>query len=777
MSQHTRASRRDPSSASSAITPGRSQIRRSKAIGVDIPWRREVPAVIAGYVALFFVITFPLLLLPTRTIVTNHGDGFFDMLLFWYARRGELFAPNVPTLFYPWGAPLGPEQAYWLVPVLSVPLQWVMPLPLVFNVLCCVFFVASGTAMYLVVRECRASCAGAFVAGVLLLLSPAYLNEMAQGIPENMGLQWVLLFLWCGLRLRDVPSTRLALWAGVFFGLSWLQSWYLGAFAVLCLPLLPLRRMLAATAPAAVLLGMMAFGMLAGGHAGADVGYDHGVAQALVNGQMLGGGASDGPALLREDARSKAEQATSGTLFNSIDLSGLLVRYRMGRLRNTLPGILLLALAALGLWRAPQRTWPWFLTALLFVALSLGPILVWRGIPRFVLPTDWVYTHFPLVARMRPGRCMLAATMMLCVLAGVAIPHVRRRGAGLLLICALTLMQGVEVFVVQVGDYGLRLAAADAPDFYHRLAAHPQTDGAVIEYPFFPYNIEQGRHMYYQTVHRHAMLNYNFLTGRSLEKLAQAARTNRLLAAMLGSDAPIRRTDAQALLDRGLRWFILHTVLRPLPYEPLQGALFDTALYDRLEVIYGPPGDEGDGILLFDLRAPRADAWSADGTARAPHALKLDCTSSMGSDARRPARVATVDRGSDVWQELRGWTQGEGRIRVWQNGTCVGSVALDGSALEWVRIPLRQTNGRPLLPPSLAPLTVTTEESTTGAKGRPRVQVVEAVLWTRLASGTAKRPSSSGASGCRSTARRPPSASPGARPIHVHYRTFAGRSV
>jgi len=52
---------------------------------------------------------------------------------FWYARRGELFAPHVDTLFYPWGVALGPEQAYWFVPVLSVPLQLVMPLPLVFQ--------------------------------------------------------------------------------------------------------------------------------------------------------------------------------------------------------------------------------------------------------------------------------------------------------------------------------------------------------------------------------------------------------------------------------------------------------------------------------------------------------------------------------------------------------------------------------------------------------------------------------------------------------------------
>ncbi len=703
------------------------------------------------YAALYVLLTWPLLLHPSRFIVASNGDGFFDMLLFWYARHGLLLAPHVSGLFYPWGVPLGVDKVYWLVPLLSVPLQWLMPLPVVFNLIGAAFFLATALAAWFLARDLGAGEGGAFVAGAFLVLSPAYLNEMSQGIPENMAVCWLLLFLRYALRAprrvgspvarpaaKGVDAThpetfsaaraetshpdRAGLWCGLFFVLCWLTSWYLGLLAALFIPFLPFRRLAPSLGVAAGVVLLVVLPLLTM-RARFQSRYDP-----------------------RQTGRlSWTEQASADVLRNCADFSGLLARDRPWRMRDTLPGLLLIGLALLGAVRRPRNgaVFPWGRIAFLFALLSLGPALVWNGIPRCPTPFTMAYHLLPVLARMRPARFLLGVSLALAMLAAFAVPRFRSRrlalGVGILLVT----LQGVETTYVIHASYRIRLASATV-DAGYRLLTKP---GGVIDVPLLPNDLAVGQHLYAQTLHRHPMLNYDFVSLQSVRALVRKARRFRILGMLLrdeagsegagmlrlmardvsgggvaeaqgvamkgtgggtrgASPAPIASADALALRALGFRYLILHTRMPQDGDAPT--CCFGAPLYAKLRALYGRPRTGVGGLLVFDLD-PVA---RRGGQAVSFRPVLLGPEGGIPSDAvqriRRPLLLdlaaAASDRGRRAW-ELAGWLRGAGtRLVVWERGRWTPRARVRGIDWTWIHMRLSGPCAAPpavyVLPPS-----------------------------------------------------------------------------
>lgn len=663
---------------------------------------RDHPAAAAlfFYLLLYGVVTWPVVLSPAHLVACDKADGYFDMLLFWYARRGQFLSSHVDSLFHPAGVALGPEKAYWLIPLISVPLQWVMPLPAVFNLLTAAIFVATAWSVFSLAREQGARSAGAVLAGALFVLSPPYLNELSHGIPENMCVQWPVLFVLHALRLRAGEGRRDAVLAAIFYALSWFTSWYLGALSTVMLVALPVRRM---AAPLAVALLCVALSVgWASSRGGVTVGrWDGASASALLTSpsssrdsrgepaEQGGGAVRFVASVVAMDADSQAAWGARQVVMNSCDPGGLFARYRLNRLRDVLPGLLLLGLATLGVWRASRLCSPLVNVALLFFLLSLGPVLSIGGHLICATPMEMFYRILPLLARLRPVRFMLAACLALSLMAAHSVPRLRSIVAAAALVCGLTALAWVEVALIHVAHYNIHPTNADIAASYADLA--DANAGAIIDLPLIPFDLAAGQHIYAQTRHGRPMLNYDFVSLSSLGRLGALARENSMVARLLGLNARVRRADVASLAAQGFGTLVVHTRVPSTRTSHADPILFDAEWLETLERVYGPPRVTPDDLRLFDMRGIRDACFSSAGDVKPGEmehwAAHDDFQVRAQKGERRVLRALDPRVSSRSGLELCGWLSGRGgKVQVMQGARVVATVESASDDWCWVQI-------------------------------------------------------------------------------------------
>jgi len=351
-------------------------------------------------------------------------------------------------------------------------------------------------------------------------------------------------------------------------------------------------------------------------HGGSTLGYSRQSLESILSGKV------DLPSerqTLKIDESNSSALTTFHILTASSDFSGLLARYRLGPLRDVLPGLLLLGLSLLGAYNSRSAAARWLILALAFGFLSLGPCLVWKGQVLFALPSAWLYENISPLALLRPVRHVLALTLCLSMAAAFCLPrwgsdgelHAGAAGTGeappgppasrppppgsggsksgernpmeveapapgrrrdlhdpapllpagmwtgrewmaWLLAAALLGLQAMEVFGVHAAHYSVHLASAEVPPYYQRLAGASGA-GAMIEVPLTPYSQQVGKTLFYQSVHRRPLLNYNFVRLSSLLRLAAEGRHNSVLGLLLGGSPSLRKSDAGRLSAAGFR--------------------------------------------------------------------------------------------------------------------------------------------------------------------------------------------------------------------------------
>ena len=657
----------------------------------DAPPRdRSLLLAAAASMVVYVVLTWPLALHPTTRIVSNHGDGFFDMLLFWYARLGLMLAPHTDMLAYPDGVALGAEKLFWLVPCASVPLQWVLPLPAVFNLLGAIFFVATATSVFALAQDEGLDAPAALLAGALVVMSPAYLNEMSQGIPENMALQWLGLFILFGRRAARDEGIKPRAACALFYVLTWLTSWYMGAIATVVLAWLPLRRLLPALLVAlpVIVLALLPVQTVSGD---LDFRYDSAALARIATEDHPARSPGDGgSALLLATDDEWRDQGTDRLIRSSSDFSALLSRYRPWRMQDTLPGVLVLVLACAGMVRRSRSAPPWALLALVYAVLSLGPALMWDGRPVAPTPLTFLYQGVTALSHLRPARFELGLALALAMLAARAVPRLRGRGARLAVVVLLVGLQGVENSLIYQAHYRVTLQSAEIAAGYDTL----QQRGPMIEYPLFPNDLSAGQHMFAQTVHRNPLLDYDCVTLPSMRRLQARAHRNSVVALLLGG-APscVERADAVRLYhDEGLRWLVLHDRVED-PSEGRAAALFSGAMFETLRRIYGEPRPLEGGLLVFDLaltsgRAGASDAFDERGQLAQTWAWRL-VNANAPWQTRAPLALGTVAAVPGQQRELRGWVRGRGTAVVARHGSdVVARTQVEGDDWSWIRLPL-----------------------------------------------------------------------------------------
>ena len=166
--------------------------------GSVTPIIREAVAVVAAFVGLTVVRTFPLVLNLRASLPADLGDPLLNAwILAWDADRlrGGLRGLWDAPIFFPYPKTLGYSEHLLGIAVFTAPLQWLTANPLlVYNLAFLASYALAGVGMYLLVRSLTGRRDAAFVAGAAFAFGPFRDGQIAHLQMLMSG--WMPIALW-----------------------------------------------------------------------------------------------------------------------------------------------------------------------------------------------------------------------------------------------------------------------------------------------------------------------------------------------------------------------------------------------------------------------------------------------------------------------------------------------------------------------------------------------------------------------------------------------------
>ena len=205
---------------------------------------REFTVAVLGFAAATVVLTFPQAVALT-THVGPHYDSLFSIWrLAWIAHQlpsepSGLFNANI---FYPEPLTLAYSDAILFQGLIAAPFLWIGINPvLIHNVMVLATFVASGAAMFWLVRNFTSSASAGFVAGMIFAFQPYRFGHYSQ--LELLSGWWIPIAFW--LFERAIVSASVTRWSllGLVVALQTWSSIYYGVFLATALGIVTVVRL------------------------------------------------------------------------------------------------------------------------------------------------------------------------------------------------------------------------------------------------------------------------------------------------------------------------------------------------------------------------------------------------------------------------------------------------------------------------------------------------------------------------------------------------------
>ena len=496
--------------------------------------RRLYLLLACAYLVLGILFTYPLIAhFSTQTPAADaSGDQFQSIWFFWWMKKALALGVNpywTNDIYYPYGTGLG----YHLSPFTDLVAIGISAIcrqpingPAVYNVIVFLSFVITGLASFLLFRHVSKHPVAAFWGSLFVTVSPYrlwHLNHL-----NLLSFGWGILAIYFVVRLWETPCRAYAIGAAtslaVLFYAS-LSDVVFVVFFVLAYVIVTIRRLwghaefrrilrlgLAACALAAVLVlpGLVEL------HS-ADSAWTIGWRDTVDY-------ASDLPSHfipIRETSRTAAWFGFTGG-------------FVPGNAGEVFLGWLLVALTVAFLLHSRKHV-PrlWFVLAVIFLVLSLGPTLkvgTYRLLPG-LLPYRWLYEIVPYLNLSRtPSRFVVLTQLCLVVFVtqGLALwikraaSAVRGRAAQIGAVAAATIVL-VAALQAEYSKGQIELWDMGVPSVYHEVASD-QSIRAIYEGPIAGASQLCNRYMYWQTFHGKKVAN-GYLThpsrgaGQLLERM------------------------------------------------------------------------------------------------------------------------------------------------------------------------------------------------------------------------------------------------------------------
>jgi hypothetical protein len=280
-------------------------------------------------------------------------------------------------------------------------------------------------------------------------------------------------------------------------------------------------------------------------------------------------------------------------------------------------------MAAFAWWatRRARELAPWAWMGVVFFLFSLGPYLnvggeyVQIGGGKVPLPFLALFEALPLFDRIsHPFRFVVGVSLALSITAAVGLRHAWRKipiGGHVVLTGGLVAVFVAEVAWASPAAMPVPSASARIPAVYLEMAADP-IEGAVLDLPMTPPNLERAVYSWYQTAHeRPAPWGLNDPMPRSLLQNRLTATLIRIEATRTHTMAPRLPTldvvvGARQLARTGYRYVVMHEKLYPSAKRQMTEAV--------LTGVFGEPERYPDDSLLVWTLEPLtvADAGSGD---------------------------------------------------------------------------------------------------------------------------------------------------------------------
>jgi hypothetical protein len=197
--------------------------------------------VVAAYAVLTVVLTYPSVAHLGDHLIGDGGDGLQFAWNLWWMKRALVDLSTTPfqtnAIFHPDGVSLWLHTLTPLNGILSLPLQAILPLPVVYNLLVLLSFVTAGLGAFLLAYEETESPASAFVGGIVFTFC-SYHFAHARGHLNLVSCQWLPLFALFVIRAVCRGNLGSGAWAGVFLALNGYTDPYYLLYAVILAPML-----------------------------------------------------------------------------------------------------------------------------------------------------------------------------------------------------------------------------------------------------------------------------------------------------------------------------------------------------------------------------------------------------------------------------------------------------------------------------------------------------------------------------------------------------------
>lgn len=590
-------------------------------------WKPTLAAAVAS-VVLAVLITWPAVRFPTERLLGHPGnDSWNHAWGYWWVGQ-ELSAGRFPAhtelLAWPNGGTLyfiDTVQA-----VLSWPIQLLFGAAAAYNVVVVFGLALSAFGAWLLAHRVSGDARAAGVAMVLYGAAPHLMGQAYNGISETVCAGWLPLTLWGLVRLIDRPVWQRAIALGFFAALCALTSWYYGLMAAMGGTVLLVwqaavqpyvtrwQRLVPMLVLAGTVAGLLVVPLLLAFRSSLDA------SDALV---------TRDPEFVR---RSLMDHNITDLLAffrpSTVPSPDLFALYGEQLVIVITLGWTGMVLAAFAWWatRRARELAPWAWMGVVFFLFSLGPYLniggeyVQLGGGKVPLPFLALFEALPLFDRIsHPFRFVVGVSLALSITAAVGLRHAWRKlpvGVHVGLTGALVAVFVTEVAWASPAAVPVPSASAHIPVAYADMADDP-IQGAVLDLPMTPPNLERAVYSWFQTVHgRPAPWGLN-------DPMPRALLQNRLTATLIRIEATRTHTmatqlpsldivvGARQLVRTGYRYVVLHEKLYPSAKRAMTEAV--------LTGVFGEPERYPDDQILVWTLTPLDDAdGSADNADAVP---------------------------------------------------------------------------------------------------------------------------------------------------------------
>ncbi|MCZ7403142.1 MAG: hypothetical protein O8C61_13045 [Candidatus Methanoperedens sp.] len=479
--------------------------------------------VIAFYIVLTVILTYPVFF-EIRTHIAGKGDAFQVLWSLWYSKIA-LLNPDVSYnyityIFYPDGVHISIPFGSAFNQFLSIPLQSLFGLVVTYNLLWLLSFLLSGYGTYLLVNYLTGNKTASLIAGIVFAFSPFHYAH-ALGHIGTLTIQWIPFCALYLMKIMREKSLKNALYAAIFFILVVMSDLqfivYMGLFVGLLFIYGILIELKLSAGLKTLFERIVSLKYLLRKYLLFSVLSFAGVLPFTKD--TIKTALSDNNFLQPDPSDSIRYSADLLGFFSPSSLHPLLGSWFSMHVNQFFTGnvaeyttyigytVLILSIYAVIKLRKSMVVKFWGISAIIFILMSLGPVLKIMGQTQFTrfnitipLPYIIVSKLVPFISNSRTiARFDVIVMLSFAVLAGYGISEInkkidsnKRKNIFSLVITILIIFEFLSVPVVT--------SFADEPVFYKQIS-HDTEKYALLEIPATTNYTAGLKSEYYQTIH------------------------------------------------------------------------------------------------------------------------------------------------------------------------------------------------------------------------------------------------------------------------------------